>query len=358
MANKHGRLVECCTLELLELAAAGDLDGCDRLVYTPGAGKMTEGQIAADTSYDKPYRSPLWASLADHWSCFTGAVLGACASHCAAAAGHVHVLAVLLEREAAPTRAARIPTYANPLHFAALNGRVSCVELLLHAAGPLDAGVVDQAVLDHFGRHGPTALALAACCADEPGGLACAKALLAAGADVNRPGAGGMTALHHAARCGHSSVCELLVAAGAWVAQCSDDGLAALDLGRRLRVESPDAATAAAVVRALRWLPPIRLLWLGHLQAGPADSRARPEEEDGAVGDEAESQPQGPLLSRLTPDLLRIICDHLVRSSRSDSTVVYPLHPDAPLQRAPRSLEIYNGSATLSRSLAAYGPSW
>lgn len=122
-----------------------------------------------------------------------------------------------------------------PLHLAAYFGRREAVDLLLRHRAPV------AAVSNGPERNRPLHAALAG--AGDPGIV---HALVAGGADVNAPGAGGWTPLHLAASRGRGDLVRFLVEAGASPTAAADDGT------------TPAAVAAArghpAVAEALRAL--------------------------------------------------------------------------------------------------------
>lgn len=136
----------------------------------------------------------------------------------AAAAGDVERLGALLAGDAALVHA-RSGDGWTPLHLAAFFGRREAAELLLAHGAPV------AAVSGGPERNRPLNAALAGAC---DAGLV--RALVARGADVNAPAAGGWTPLHIAASRGHAELVRFLVGAGATPAVTSDDGSTPADI--------------------------------------------------------------------------------------------------------------------------------
>ncbi len=307
---RHLRTPECVTLELLDCASQGDLPGCLALLDA-------QGLLSAGSKYWKPRRSKHWEQLTQHWPFFSGAESGVAALHCAAAAGHIDVCHALLERGADPTQSTRYGL--TPLHFAALNGHEEVLVALLGALR--EAGLLADAnapALNQFLNHGPTPLHLACCCADAERGARCVALMLDAGARPQYADDRGRTALHHAASCANARACALLVASGALV-NCTDEAGSTPIQCAADAVHPPElkAEARAAVHRELFWLPGMRVLWLGHLQAG-GEGGGEAAVAGAATESETPITPCSPalLLRRLTPELLRMIARDLVASSR------------------------------------------
>jgi len=228
--------------ELDRCALAGD---CTRVAQL-----LEEGAPVFDR---RRWRQPLHRAAGKGHYCVVGRLLeagadvegvdryGASPLYRAAYSGHVEVARLLLE-SGARIDAANIRIGITPIHAAALAGRLAVVELLIERGHRLE-------LLD---RQGRTPLALAATVQHPdvvaalleagsevmaidsngwsplhhatwvtswrptPDAAATARALVAAGADVNdRDPSSGNTALHHAARSGLPALVELLLTAGA-----------------------------------------------------------------------------------------------------------------------------------------------
>lgn len=130
----------------------------------------------------------------------------------AAAVGDVDQLRALLDGDATQVHA-RSGDGWTPLHLAAFFGRREAVDLLLAHGASLTAVSTGQE------RNRPLNAALAGVC--DPGIV---RALVAAGADVNAPGGGGVTPLHVAASRGNAELVRFLRGAGARVTATLDDG--------------------------------------------------------------------------------------------------------------------------------------
>jgi ankyrin repeat protein len=183
---------------------------------------------------------------------------GATALWHAAASGHSVIVSELLAA-GAEVHTATATTGITPLMVAAIEGHANVVAELLKASATA-AGAVDQALLDRASLDGYAALAHAA----NHGRASVVKALLEAGANVNRGGPGILTALMCAAANGRASVLPLLLAAGADVHAVNDHGTAAvalaaayghtsvlpLLLGAGASVDQPDARGYTALMHA------------------------------------------------------------------------------------------------------------
>lgn len=158
-------------------------------------------------------------------------ILDACE---AAAVGDVDHLRALLDGDAAQVHA-RSGDGWTPLHLAAFFGRREAVDLLLARGAPVSAVSGGQE------RNQPLNAALAGAC-----DAVIVRALVAAGADVNAPGAGGVTPLHVAASRGQEELVRFLVREGASPAAQSDDGTTPADIAA-----ARGHAALADVLRAL-----------------------------------------------------------------------------------------------------------
>jgi ankyrin repeat protein len=131
--------------------------------------------------------------------------------HYAASGGSVGAVTLLLERRADP--GPRNHANATPLHFAAAEGHAAAARLLLARHGGLLGTPVDQPTTD-----GDTPLHWAATSGlggDDGGDGGVLAALLAAGADPNRPNHAGATPLHAACGEGAAAAVRALLRAGA-----------------------------------------------------------------------------------------------------------------------------------------------
>ena len=135
------------------------------------------------------------------------------------------------------------PNHVTALHFAARNGHVAAVQLLLAAGANVNAANAQgHTALHQSAQTGSVAVlkllldAGAAVCATSSGGsmplhtaaqMGAAEyvpLLIAAGADVNAANNRGRTALHHATMCGQAAVLEQLLRHGAAVDAADSSG--------------------------------------------------------------------------------------------------------------------------------------
>lgn len=138
----------------------------------------------------------------------------------AAALGDVERLRALLDAE--PSAVTRISSDGwTMLHLAGFFGHVEALRLLL------ERGADVRAVSINTMRNTPLHATLAG-----PSGIAGARLLVQAGADVNARQHGGYTALHAAAQHGAIDVIDLLLDAGADLDPTADDGRRAVDFAR------------------------------------------------------------------------------------------------------------------------------
>ena len=328
---------ECAAAHLFECVEAGD---CAQV-----ASLIAQRVVAVDVRQWTPRRiSP---GIDKFWP--RGSAEQDCqAVHCAAAAGKLDALRVLLDLGASAE--ARTRGGMTPLHLAALGAHPHVVAALCALPPPGDARRAYVEAPMGASADGPTALhlCLAAKRALPPAPrrgcatrtttnaarphadrLATLDALLDAGADPNTPAPGGITPLHVAAASLDAHACARLVRAGAWVQATDEQGCTPLDKARgaaasaeaiaREYVMPPEdraamkamAAAAPEVVAALQWLPSVRLLWLGHV-SGAAQPGARMHDDgDGAEADETAGAVASPLRS-LTRDALRLVCAAVV----------------------------------------------
>lgn len=341
----HVKTLECRTHELLQAAADGDSARLAALI-------SFEPAIVHATQWT-PRR--LVPSIGRHWPAY-GAQPGCCAIHCAAQGGHRAAAQLLVDRGA--DAFARTRHDLTPLHLAAFAGSAAVVQLLLRQLEPpartRHGEELDRAASDIFGVRGPTALHFACCAASEDETGSCIALLLGAGASVHAiDESSGRTALHYAVAAGHVAACTQLVAAGAWLQVADRGGATPLMLARRRHAQGE--VGAASLLRELRWLPSVRLLWLGYCpsdgehcpspnalgQGGPAAStagahaavsHAQGEEKaagwtaaaTAAVAEEAEeatveaAEVEGAKrpLRRLTHDALRLVAAAIIDSHR------------------------------------------
>ena len=144
--------------------------------------------------------------------------------------------------------------------------------------------------------------------------------------------------MHFAVANGHAASCEALVAHGAWVQARDDNGDSPCTLARARRAAGKPAAEEC--LRALHWLPSVRLLWLAHR---PSKREEREEEEAIVEREEAAivtdlvrgaADPERSLftftaapertlapLQRLTHDVLRLIILAIVESHAPPDSV-------------------------------------
>lgn len=315
---------DCVIAALFEAAATGDVERVAELLDDPNHGAV--GVRAAQWT---PRR--LAPRLLTHWPGW-GAQAGACAIHCAAEAGHSHVVERLLARKAVVDEVTRFG--ATSLMLAAFGGHGEAVSSLLRASAAV--GLTLHHTRD--GSSGPAALHLACCAADATAGARCVQLLLDAKACVNGATSAGLTPLHFAVANGHAASCEALVAHGAWVQARDDNGDSPCTLARARRAAGKPAAEEC--LRALHWLPSVRLLWLAHR---PSKREEREEEEAIVEREEAAivtdlvrgaADPERSLftftaapertlapLQRLTHDVLRLIILAIVESHAPPDSV-------------------------------------
>ena len=223
---------------------------------------------------------------------------------------------------------------ATSLMLAAFGGHGEAVSSLLRASAAV--GLTLHHTRD--GSSGPAALHLACCAADATAGARCVQLLLDAKACVNGATSAGLTPLHFAVANGHAASCEALVAHGAWVQTRDDNGDSPCTLARARRAAGKPAAEEC--LRALHWLPSVRLLWLAHR---PSKREEREEEEAIVEREEAAivtdlvrgaADPERSLftftaapertlapLQRLTHDVLRLIILAIVESHAPPDSV-------------------------------------
>ena len=125
---------------------------------------------------------------------------------------------------------------ASTLHSAAAAGQTKCLEILIEAA---KAAGVSLDAADSFQR---TAMHVAAAA----GHVECVSALVAAGANANRPNLWGATALYCATQRRHSGVAVSMIDLGADVSAADNRGLTPLHLAARVG----DVTLARALVAA------------------------------------------------------------------------------------------------------------
>ena len=320
---------ECLIAQLLDAASSGDSTTVAMLVDSQ--------QVGVDSRQWSPRR--IAPRVSRFWPHF-GAEADCTALHCALAHGHSNVALLLLARNAAPN--VRTRHGATPLMLAAFNGCEDIVEALCERG----THVLDAALLSHTDTtlNGPTALHLA-CCAADPGSAAAAvRLLLRAGANPNVLSGGCLSPLHFAAARLHTDACAALVAAGAYVSLVDD--------ARRTPREIAQCADGCEMARrctleALGWLPSVRLLWIGHSCASRAEGANNASGAGGGArsdggsggnggdscgdscgdrggdsggdrgGDRCVADPS--ILTRLTRDTLRLVCDAVVASHRPES---------------------------------------
>lgn len=152
----------------------------------------------------------------------------------AVALGDVDRLRALLDAE--PGAAARTSSDGwTPLHLAGFFGHVDAMRLLL------ERGADVRAVSGNTMRNTPLHATLAG-----PSGMAGARLLVDAGADVNARQHGGYTALQSAAQHGALDIIDLLLDHGADPDGAADDGRRPLDFARE---RGHEAAAARLVSR-------------------------------------------------------------------------------------------------------------
>ena len=171
---------------------------------------------------------------------------GHTALYCAASKGRLEVVRLLLSRGVKVEGWNR--SSCDPLCVAAFNGHLGCVRALLTAGSPMIIGrrhgfsAVNGAaqnghveILEYFLQLGFSANAESTPAGGTPllvaaieGQLSCIKALLAAGADVNRANDNSRTALHFAAVHQQPDAVALLLAGGARVDLRDREGKTAL----------------------------------------------------------------------------------------------------------------------------------
>lgn len=113
-----------------------------------------------------------------------------------------------------------VQTRFDPIHSAARMRDVETVRRELHAG--VDVDVPNDRASN--GDGGNTALWFAAQ-GPAPGGLEIARLLISAGAEINRKGEHGRTALQMAAACGHLDIVQFLIANGANPGIRDDEGM-------------------------------------------------------------------------------------------------------------------------------------
>ncbi len=132
--------------------------------------------------------------------------------HFAAADGHIEVVRLLLEDGAHVS--ATNEGGETPLHYAANHGHIEVVKVLLDNGADVSAkGTGCGTPLQWAARNGQ---------------IKAAELLLARGADVNQRGGGGRTALHDAVTHEHIDMVELLLSGGAAVNARATGGRTAL----------------------------------------------------------------------------------------------------------------------------------
>lgn len=274
--SRAAATLDCQICALLDAAAGGDADTIDAIVAV--------GTLNVNSDSWSPRR--IAARLQHHWEAW-GAEAGVCALHCASEAGHAGAVVRLLEHGAHVDAVTR--NGMTPLCLAAWGGHAEVVGTLLRAGAD-----VARRPLDRHGGDGPSALQLA-CFEAEPAAAAeCVRELLAAGASASAVDARGRTALHAAAGCFQPAACRLLVAAGAFVRAADDDQRT--PCSRAPTADGGGSRLRADVLRELRWVPAVRLLWLGHSARGGEHSPLR----------------------RLPRDVLQLVGDAVLASHRPE----------------------------------------
>ena len=321
----HLLTLECRTAQLLDAAKNDDVTTVSKI--------LDEDSILSVSAVQWTPRR-LAPQLGKHWPAW-GAQPGATALLCAAEAGSIATVEALLARGAPPEETTRYGVSA--LHLAALGGHAQVVSLLLATPGV----EVQRTCTDMFDVCGPSALHFACCCEKTSEGAACVALLLKAGADPHqRCLSTGRTALHYAASQSNAAACGMLVRSGAWVqaADAAGETPSSLLLANLQPARAPAAAAAAAMAE-MRWIPAVRMLWLGQLSSSTSTAptvvvSGEPRDTSvlAAAGEEVEEEEDRCLLHHLTRDTVRLISDLIVESHAP---------PDAPPQ-------VDAGSATSS----------
>lgn len=288
----HVKTLECTVHELLQAATDGDDAAVQELLdgraVGPGSQQWTPRALA-------PNMRNFWPSWTAQAECQ--------ALHCAAAAGRAEVCRLLLAANATPAACTRHGV-TGPM-LAAFGAHTDCVRLMLHHAEGRQPGANELA--NCASRDGFTALHLACCAADHVEAAAVVALLLEAGADLHCKDRADRTPLHYAAANHNASACGALIRAGAWLQVADAGGTTPLSLARvsdgqtRLTAARPHSDPATArddTLRALCWLPSVRLLWVGHSTS------------PGAVDVEWSDPPC--LLRMLTRDVVRMLCSAVI----------------------------------------------
>ena len=244
---------EALTAALLDAAVSGAAAEAERL--------LRDGHISATVKQRMPLRiCPKIACIAPslwHAQC------SATALHLAAAHGHLDCVRVLLLRGADPRALTRSLCGATPSMLAAFGGHaavLACLEAASdrpHPATRLSPLLLAAAAAGGNGATAEEAAEAAAACVGVLLGAGAASRVAPDGAS-----AGGLTPLHVAAALHRASACARLVEVGSSVQRRDAAGRTPLDYARRAQPAAGEEAQRATL-RALLWLPQVRLLWLG-----------------------------------------------------------------------------------------------
>ncbi|KAL1511861.1 hypothetical protein AB1Y20_005145 [Prymnesium parvum] len=281
----HPRLqtAECALEELLQAAENGRFEVVKSLV---------DDRVVGINSTHWTRRR-LQPRIAEVWQDYS--VQAECSALlCASSAGHADVLRLLSSRGA--TADARTRQGMSALMLASFAAHSDVVEVLLRK--------MSASSVDYVSEYGFTALHLA--CAspheDHSKSAAVVEALLHARCNPHTMDGKRRTPLHYAAARHNKEACAHLIAARAWLQEKDEDCNTPMDLalGRAERISNGMGIAPPSVLlvlRELRWLPSVRLLWIGHLRgfSSASSSDACP-------------------LSSLSRDLVLLICKAVIRT--------------------------------------------
>ena len=301
------KTAECAIDELFDAAASGDVPAISSL--------LDQRTVDASALQWRPRQTA--PRLRDLWPGWR-AEAEYSALHCAAEAGHAAAVRVLLHRGVAPSMLTR--NGLTPLHLAAAMGHVD-------VAGELMAAMDVSRSRSRSGCEGRelSPLHLACCAEDREAGAAIAGALLLAGATPHVLDRDARTPLHYAGATRNAGACAHLLAAGAWLQRTDGAALTPLALvvgsGWGAGLGLGDAGRLRAV-RELRWVPAVRMLWLGHLSPRSDGGGEVAREGEAFGGGDASgggaSGGEGGALRSLTRDLVRLIASFVIASHCDD----------------------------------------